>query len=186
MDGSEVTLGTFELDARKLTVSGTAVSVAVRLVYTAPCVHDAHIFAMGNGWADQFTIAHLDGYLKFSMTPNVASGAWNNRVEVSSGIRDEDFEPGKEYTIVAVCTEEGQMRMFVDADLCAVGDGLAALDEFETSRTRKEAWCGRFMRPDTSMPVRAGILSVEVFDGALDYETVYTQYSVREVYKNVE
>jgi len=75
--------------------------------------------------------------------------------------------------------------MYVDGELCAEGAGLAALDEFETSPTRKEAWCGRFMRPDTSMPVRAGILSVEVFDGALDDATVRAEYSVREVYKNV-
>ena len=59
VDGPEVTLGSFELDARKLTVSGTAASVAVRLVYTGACVHDAHVFHMGNGWADHFTIAHL-------------------------------------------------------------------------------------------------------------------------------
>ena len=185
VDGPEVTLGSFELDARKLTVSGTAASVAVRLVYTGACVHDAHVFHMGNGWADHFTIAHLDGYLKFSLSPNNASGAWENRVECSSGIRDKDFEPGKMYTIVAVCTEEGRMRLYVDGELRGEGDGLAALPEFETSRTRKEAWCGRFMRPDTSMPVRAGILSVEAFDGALDDATVRAEYSVREVYKNV-
>lgn len=185
VDGPEVTLGSFELDARKLTVSGTAASVAVRLVYTGACVHDAHIFHMGNGWADHFTIAHLDGFLKFSLSPNNASGSWENRVEVSSGIRDKDFEPGKMYTIVAVCTEEGRMRLYVDGESCAEGDGLAALPEFETSRTRKEAWCGRFMRPDTSMPVRAGILSVEVFDGALDDATVRAEYSVREVYADV-
>ena len=111
---------------------------------------------------------------------------WENRVECSSGIRDKDFEPGKMYTIVAVCTEEGRMRLYVDGELRGEGDGLAALPEFETSRTRKEAWCGRFMRPDTSMPVRAGILSVEAFDGALDDATVRAEYSVREVYANVE
>ena len=41
------------------------------------------------------------------------------------------------------------------------------------------------MRPDTSMPVRAGIVSVEVFDGELDADTIRQHYSVRNVYTNI-
>ena len=98
VDGGEVTLGIFELDARKLKVSGTACSVAIRLVYTGTCVEDSHVFHMGSGWADHFTIVHGRGFLKFVTTPNNASGSWNNRVEVVSTFHDKDFEPGKAYT----------------------------------------------------------------------------------------
>ena len=42
VDGGEVTLGIFELDARKLKVSGTACSVAIRLVHRA----DAFVHAV--------------------------------------------------------------------------------------------------------------------------------------------
>ena len=185
VDGGEVTLGIFELDARKLKVSGTACSVAIRLVYTGTCVEDAHVFHMGSGWADHFTIVHGRGFLKFVTTPNNASGAWNNRVEVVSTFRDKDFEPGKAYTLVAVLTKEGRMLLYVDGELDVEGPGLASLPEFEVSADREDAWCGRFMRPDTSMPVRAGIVSVEVFDGELDADTIRQHYSVRNVYTNI-
>ena len=52
-----------------------------------------------------------------------------------------------------------------DGELEARGPGLSALGEFDVSRARNEAFCGRWMRPDQSNPVRAGILSVEVYDG---------------------
>ena len=185
VDGGEVTLGIFELDARKLKVSGTACSVAIRLVYTGTCVEDSHVFHMGSGWADHFTIVHGRGFLKFVTTPNNASGAWNNRVEVVSTFRDKDFEPGKAYTLVAVLTNEGRMLLYVDGELDVEGPGLASLPEFEVSTDRENAWCGRFMRPDTSMPVRAGIVSVEVFDGELDAESIRQHYSVRNVYTNI-
>ena len=185
VDGGEVTLGIFELDARKLKVSGTACSVAIRLVYTGTCVEDSHVFHMGSGWADHFTIVHGRGFLKFVTTPNNASGSWNNRVEVVSTFRDKDFEPGKAYTLVAVLTNEGKMLLYVDGELDVEGPGLASLPEFEVSADREDAWCGRFMRPDTSMPVRAGIVSVEVFDGELDADIIRRHYSVRNVYTNI-
>ena len=185
VDGGDVTLGIFELDARKLKVSGTACSVAIRLVYTGTCVEDSHVFHMGSGWADHFTIVHGRGFLKFVTTPNNASGSWNNRVEVVSTFRDKDFEPGKAYTLVAVLTNEGKMLLYVDGELDVEGPGLASLPEFEVSADREDAWCGRFMRPDTSMPVRAGIVSVEVFDGELDADIIRRHYSVRNVYTNI-
>ena len=186
VDGPEVTLGSFELDARKLTVSGTAASVAVRLVYTGACVHDAHVFHMGNGWADHFTIAHLDGYLKFSTTPNNASGRGRTASSVraasatrtSSRVRCTPSSRCAPRKVGCACTS---------TESCAArATALAALARVRDVAGRKEAWCGRFMRPDTSMPVRAGILSVEAFDGALDDATVRAEYSVREVYANVE
>lgn len=99
-------------------------------------------------------------------------------MDVKSKTRSGDFALGKTYAIVAVLCPGGEMRLYVDGALEAEGPGMSAAGaaSFDVSRSRDEAFCGRWMRPDQSAPVRAGIVSVEVFDGALDAATVMRHY----------
>ena len=150
-----VTLGSFELDARKLTVSGTAASVAV-----GPCTPArAYTTRTSHGQRVGGSLHHRAPRRLFKVfaIAKQRRGRGEPR-RVLSGIRDKDFEPGKMYTIVAVCTEEGRMRL-CDGGVARRGRRQRAA-RFETSRTRKRrgaegSWAGHVV------PVRAGILSVE-------------------------
>ena len=124
VDGPEVTLGSFELDARKLTVSGTAASVAVGLVYTGACVHDAHVFHMGNGGRIT-SPSRTSTVLKVFVVAKQRVGGVGEPRRVFERHPRQGLRAGKMYTIVAVCTEEGRMRLYVDGELRGEGDGTA-------------------------------------------------------------
>ena len=87
-----------------------------------------------------------------------------------------DLETGKVLSVVAVMEENGVMALYVDGVRVARSNGLADVEGFKITQ-RQEAWVGRWMRPDQSLPTNAHFFSLDVFDGAMDEDGVRTRHA---------
>eukprot|EP00982_Pelagococcus_subviridis_P000216 1719-Pelagococcus_subviridis.AAC.2 len=107
---------------------------------------------------------------------------WNDRASVDFRV-DDAFLSSVIRTVVAVLEPSGKQRLYVDGALVGQGDGIAlprgAADPYEGQMKkdgeaceRRECWLGRWMRPDQSSPLYAGIVSLDLFDDALTPEQV--------------
>tara|TARA_B100001142_G_C14296903_1_gene641249 strand:+ start:516 stop:1277 length:762 start_codon:yes stop_codon:yes gene_type:complete len=191
---TEYALGTVDLGTVRTTM-GKGVSAKVCVNYFAQPLDDAVLFHLGNGWDDIFQVKHDRGnVLKFQVTPGAPGEGctkgvkmdgvcgWNDRASVDFRVDDAFLSSGIR-TVVAVLEPSGKQRLYVDGALVGQGDGIAlprgAADPYEGQMKkdgeaceRRECWLGRWMRPDQSSPLYAGIVSLDLFDDALTPEQV--------------
>ena len=147
-----------------------AVSVAIRLKFTHAPENGACLFHMGNGDGDAFQIKVADGVLTFQASPSLAAGGDEKMAIIAMEEDVSKFVLGREYTIVAVLGNDGYMYLFVDGDKVAEGNGMVnELNGFirdVTMGPRRDNYVGTCHVEET-VPLSAGILAVDVFDGEL-------------------
>lgn len=171
-DHEPVTLGCVEVSPKFFNVSGVAITIALRVRLSKKLPTEGCLFYAGDGWRNHLSIKHYRGLTLFEACPG-NGGAWEDRVEC--GVRM-DLETGKVLSVVAVMEENGFMKLYVDGVTVASSNGLADVDGFKITQ-RQEAWVGRWMRPDQSLPTNAHFFSLDVFDGAMDDEGVKAHHA---------
>ena len=171
-DHEPVTLGCVEISPKFFNVSGVAITVALRVRLNAKLPTEGCLFYAGDGWRNHISIKHYRGLTLFEACPG-NGGDWQDRVECGAKM---DLETGKVLSIVAVMEENGVMALYVDGVRVARSNGLADVEGFKITQ-RQEAWVGRWMRPDQSLPTNAHFFSLDVFDGAMDEDGVRAHHA---------
>jgi hypothetical protein len=171
-DHEPVTLGCVEVSPKFLNVSGVAITVALRVRLNAKLPTEGCLFYAGEGWRNHISIKHYRGLTLFEACPG-NGGAWEDRVECGAKM---DLETGKVLSIVAVMEENGTMALHVDGVRVAHSNGLADVEGFKITQ-RNEAWVGRWMRPDQSLPTNAHFFSLDVFDGAMGEDDIRAHHA---------
>jgi len=113
-------------------------------------------------WQTHFTLGHVGrGEIRFEICPT-AFGMWEDRAHIQTTTT---FScRAQPYEVTAILREDGSQALFVDGKLEAQGPGVRGkTDQWDTCRTRN--YIGRWMRPDQSVPLNAGFLSLELYDG---------------------
>jgi len=147
-----------------------AVSVTIRLKFTHAPENGACLFHMGNGDGDAFQIKVEDGVLTFQASPSLAAGGDEKMAIIAMEEDVSSFVLHNEYTIAAVLGNDGYMYLYVDGDKVAEGNGMVnELNGFirdVTMGPRRDNYVGTCHVEET-VPLSAGILAVDVFDGEL-------------------
>jgi len=125
------------------------------------------ILHLGNGWSDHFSIGHQGGKLRFQASAASAQGVLEDCQQVHSKL---ELQAGQTYFVVAVLLPDGRQRLYIDGRLDAEGPGLGALDDFKPATeatSREQGWLGRWMRPDKSAALPAGLLCLQLYGDEL-------------------
>ena len=125
------------------------------------------MLSTGDGWRNHISIKHYRGLTLFGVPVPAAEDA-------SDGAKMVWTE--KVLSVVAVMEENGVMALYVDGVRVARSNGLADVEGFKITQ-RQEAWVGRWMRPDQSLPTNAHFFSLDVFDGAMDEDGVRAHHA---------
>ena len=148
-----------------------AVSVMVRLQFIRAPDNGACLFHMGNGDGDEFQIKVQDDVLTFQASPSASAGGSSKMAVIAMEEPVSKFITGREYAIVAVLGNDGYMYLYVDGDKVAEGNGMVnPLNGFineVTMAPRRDNYVGTCYVED-QIPLSAGIIAVDVFDGELN------------------
>ena len=148
-----------------------AVSVSVRLQFIRAPDNGACLFHMGNGDGDEFQIKVQDDVLTFQVSPSASAGGSSKMAVIAMEEPVSKFITGREYAIVAVLGNDGYMYLYVDGDKVAEGNGMVnPLNGFineVTLKPRRDNYVGTCYVED-HIPLSAGIIAVDVFDGELN------------------
>jgi hypothetical protein len=148
-----------------------AVSVSVRLQFIRAPDNGACLFHMGNGDGDEFQIKVQDDVLTFQASPSASAGGSSKMAVIAMEEPVSKFITGREYAIVAVLGNDGYMYLYVDGDKVAEGNGMVnPLNGFineVTMEPRRDNYVGTCYVED-QIPLSAGIIAVDVFDGELN------------------
>merc|ERR1711935_690191 len=125
---------------------------------------------LGHGDGDALQVKVEDGVLTFQASPSLAAGG-NEKMAIIAMEEDvSSFQLEREYTIVAVLGNDGDMYLFVDGDKVAEGNGMVnELNGFirdVTMGPRRDNYVGTCYLEET-VPLSAGIIAVDVFDGEM-------------------
>ena len=168
-DGIYLREGDIKLPAMR-DMADEAVSVSVRLVFIRAPDNGACLFHMGNGDGDEFQIKVQDDVLTFQASPSASVGGSEKMAVIAMEEPVSKFIPGREYSIVAVMGNDGYMYLYVDGDKVAEGNGMVnPLNGFineVTLKPRRDNYVGTCYVED-HIPLSAGIIAVDVFDGEL-------------------
>ena len=148
-----------------------AVSVSIRLQFIRAPDNGACLFHMGNGDGDEFQIKVQDDVLTFQASPSASAGGSSKMAVIAMEEPVSKFITGREYAIVAVLGNDGYMYLYVDGDKVAEGNGMVnPLNGFineVTMAPRRDNYVGTCYMED-QVPLSAGIIAVDVFDGELN------------------
>jgi hypothetical protein len=168
-DGIYLREGDIKLPAMR-DMADEAVSVSVRLVFIRAPDNGACLVHMGNGDGDEFQIKVQDDVLTFQASPSASVGGSEKMAVIAMEEPVSKFVVGREYTIVAVLGNDGYMYLYVDGDKVAEGNGMVnPLNGFineVTLKPRRDNYVGTCYVED-HIPLSAGIIAVDVFDGEL-------------------
>jgi len=186
-DGIYLREGDIKLPAMR-DMADEAVSVSVRLKFIRAPENGACLFHMGNGDGDEFRIKVQDNVLTFQASPSAAAGGSEKMAVISMEEDVSKFIIGREYTVVAVLGNDGYMYLYVDGDKVAEGNGMVnPLNGFMydvTMGPRRDNYVGTCYVED-HVPLSAGIIAVDVFDGELsdlDVEMVSGVFTADKVF----
>jgi hypothetical protein len=168
-DGIYLREGDIKLPAMR-DMADEAISVSVRIKFIRAPDNGACLVHMGNGDGDEFQIKVQDDVLTFQASPSASVGGSEKMAVIAMEEPVSKFIPGREYAIVAVLGNDGYMYLYVDGDKVAEGNGMVnPLNGFineVTLKPRRDNYVGTCYVED-HIPLSAGIIAVDVFDGEL-------------------
>jgi hypothetical protein len=152
------------------TLTGVACSVQVTFSYPpGESPEDGScLFFMGDGWDSHFSIRHVHGgKLQFQVCPT-QNGSWGERIDIVSSTAI--VGRVEAYIVLAVLHEDGTQSLYLDGVLESQGKGIQGLTHKRKTQVlthcrEQHNFIGRWMRPDQSPPLWAGIHSVQIYDG---------------------
>ena len=154
-------LGCIELPPTKF--SGIAATCRVRFI-TTTLPSRGCLFHMSGGWDSHFTLRFEgNGTLHFQVSADSKHHSWDKRIKINSTtVFTSRPEP---YEVTAVQCNDGSQKLYVNGVLEAEGPGVKGMTDGWNDCERSINYLGRWMRPDQSSPLLAGLVSFELFDG---------------------
>ena len=154
-------LGCIELPPTKF--SGIAATCRIRFI-TTTLPSRGCLFHMSGGWDSHFTLRFEgNGTLHFQVSADSKHHSWDKRIKINSTtVFTSRPEP---YEVTAVQCNDGSQKLYVNGVLEAEGPGVKGMTDGWNDCERSINYLGRWMRPDQSSPLLAGLVSFELFDG---------------------
>ena len=154
-------LGCIELPPTKF--SGIAATCRIRFI-TTTLPSRGCLFHMSGGWDSHFTLRFEgNGTLHFQVSADSKHHSWDKRIKIkSTTVFTSRPEP---YEVTAVQCNDGSQKLYVNGVLEAEGPGVKGMTDGWNDCERSINYLGRWMRPDQSSPLLAGLVSFELFDG---------------------